>query len=191
MREENRIEEDFEQMPIQQVGNMPYYQPTIMPADKSELYDKIKPEEVVETIKFMLMGYEFDTKKNEWVLRKEFEQNSLNEVGAFKIATMLLSVSNKGIPITRTTDEEIRRRIRYLITQIMLDCLSNWKEYGIKTSSTFGNIKEISMGIALFTLKQSEGGGGRAFIQGVSQESKIIQETSSKNKGFLSGFLKR
>jgi len=55
----NQIPDETGQ-PELQGGGTPYYQPMIMPSEKADLYDKIRPEDIVESIKYLLMGYEFD-----------------------------------------------------------------------------------------------------------------------------------
>lgn len=174
----------------QQAASSPYYQPVIMPNDKADLYDKIRPEDVVETLKWKLMGYEWNDAKQRWELNPVLKQISLSEVGATQMSTLLFGVSNKSVSISKLKDDEIRLRTKYLVRTAMKKCLEEWREYGIKTSATFPFIKEVVISIAFITLKQPEGAGVRTFIQGVTQENRTVIE-QPKKEGMLGSIFRR
>ncbi len=69
-------------------------------------------------------------------------------------------------------------------------CLRNWKEYGIRSPEQLHYLKDIILSIAFITLKQPEGAGVRTFIQGVTQENRIVQE-SPKKEGAISAMFRR
>lgn len=166
----------------------PYYQPVIMPSDKADLYDKIRPEDVVEVIKYKLMGFYFNEQAQRWESNPSLREISLSEVGATQIATLLFGVSNKSVSISKLDDGEIRLRTKYLVRTAMKKCLEEWREYGIKTSATFPFIKEVIISIAFITLKQPQDAGVRTFIQGVTQENRTVIEQPRKEGAFSSIF---
>lgn len=182
----NYIQQEEEQQPQQQQVSTgsPYYQPMIMPSEKADLYDKIRPEDVIETVKYLLMGYRFDQQRMQWIPNPGLDSVSLSEVGATQIATILFTVSNKSVSISKLTDPEIRMRTKMLVRTAMKKCLSEWEDYGIKSAATFPFIREVVLSIAFITLKQPEGAGVRTFIQDVTQESRIIQEQPKKEGAF-------
>lgn len=181
-------EEEPQEEQQQQQSAMPYYQPTIMPSEKSDLFDKIRPEDTVETIKYMFMGYEFDKKRMTWVLNEAFKSKALTEIGAWSFATLMLSVSSKNVAISKLNDSEIRERTKSLIKTAMKMALRNWKEYGIKGGDQIHFIKEVILSNSFITLKQPENAGVREFIKGTSSETKVISEQGEKRGGFSSIF---
>lgn len=167
------------------------YQPVIMPSEKADLYDKIRPEDVVETIKYLFMGYKFDKQKQQWDYDKSYESLALTEVGAGQITTLLFPVSNKNVSISKLKDNEIRDRVKSLMRTAMKMCLRNWEEYGIRSPEQFYFVKEIVISIAFITLKQPEDAGVRTFIQGVTQEHRMVNETPTKKDGMLGAIFRR
>jgi len=182
------ITEQQEEM-MESVDNN-YYKPTIMGSEKSDLYDKIRPEDVIESMKYLLMGYEWSKQRGEWVFNPVYKNVALSKLGAWQLATMLLSVSNKTTSISSLKDADIRIRTKYLVKTGEKMCLRNWREYGIRSAEQYFFIKEIIVSICFIMLKQPEGAGVRKFIQGVSSENRIIQE-QPKKEGMLSGIFRR
>ena len=183
-------EEYGEQEFQQQSGSGQYYQPVIMSSEKADLYDKIRPEDVVETIKYLLMGYVYDKKRMEWYYDKRYGNIALSEIGAGQISTLLLPVSNKNVSISKLKDDEIRSRVRAILRTSMNMCLRNWYEYGIRSPEQFFFVKEIIVSIAFITLKQPEDAGVRTFIQGVTQEHRMVNE-QPKKEGVMGAIFRR
>lgn len=171
-------------------GNSPYYMPTLMSSEKADLYDKIRPEDVVEALKNYLMGYEWDKQKQEWRLNKNFNTVALTELGAWQLSTLLLSISNKSTSISKLKDTDIRPRVTSVVRTAMKMCLRNWEEYGIRSPEQLLYIKEIVLSLSFIMLKQPENAGVRTFIQGVTQESRVIQE-QPKKEGALGAIFRR
>jgi hypothetical protein len=160
-----------------------YYQPIIAASEKSDLYDKIRPEDVVETVRYLLMGYEYDKQRQTWILNKGYKNVALSQLGAWQLSTLLLPVSNKNVSISKLNDHEIRMRTMSLVRTAMKMCLRNWKEYGIRSPEQLFFVKEIVLSIAFITLKQPEDAGVRNLIKGITQESRVITETAKKEGG--------
>jgi hypothetical protein len=174
----------------QQGGGNPYYQPVIMASEKADLYDKIKPEEVVEDIKYRLMGYEFNKSTGDWIINPVYKELAITRLGAWQITSLLFPVSNKSVPISKLKDDDIRKRTRMLVRTAMKMCLRNWQEYGIRSPEQLYFVKEIVLSVAFITLKLPEDAGARTFIQGVTNEQKIIQE-SPNQRGAVSAIFRR
>ena len=175
----------------QQQGNqsLPYYQPTIIPSEKSDLFDKIRPEEVVETIRNKLMGKEYNMVTGEWYIPK-WKTKGLSELGAAQIASLMLAVSSKNVAISKLNDSEIRQRTRAIHATAMKMCISNWKEYGIENPDQIWLVSEIVTSNTFITLKQPENAGIRELIKGTTQESRVVNDTPQKG-GIMSAIFRR
>jgi len=165
------------------------YQPTIMSSEKADLFDKIRPEEVVELIKQRLMGKEYDIQKQEWYYPK-WKTKGLTERGASEIASLMLSVSSKNVAISKLNDSEIRLRTRAIVRTSMRMCLSNWIEYGITSQDQMDLVAQIVLSNTFITLKQPENAGIRELIKGTTSEVKSISETGQKG-GIVSSLFRR
>lgn len=184
------VREEQEQQEEQQPqSNMPYYQPTIMPSEKADLFDKIKPEVVVEHIRYMLMGYEFDKNRGIWIYNPVFADKALTQVGAWQLSTLMLPVSSKNVTISKLEDDEIRARAKSIVNTAMKMCLRNWKEYGIKSRDQIFFVKEIVLSNSFITLKHPEHAGVRSWLGHASQEIKSIHEEPKKG-GFISSLFR-
>jgi len=185
-------QEEYNQEPqmVEGKGGASYYQPVVMSSEKADLYDKIRPEDVVETIRYLLMGYEYDKNKGQWTLNKNYKNVALSELGAWQLSTLLLPVANKNVSISKLNDGEIRARTKMMVRTAMKMCLRNWQEYGIRSPEQLFFVKEIVLTISFITLKQPEGAGVRTFIQGVTQESRIVQE-QPKKEGMMGAIFRR
>lgn len=166
----------------------PFYQPTIMPSEKADLYDKINPQDIVDYLKFRLMGYEFDKQKQEWI--KPTWKKGLSEIGASEITTLMLPVSSKNVTISNLNDAEIRTRTKHIVRTAMLMCVKNWKNYGITGNDQIQLVKEVVLSNTFITLKQLEHAGAREFLGKSSSEQKSIVEDGTKKSG-ISGIFRR
>jgi len=175
-------EQQAEEIPQQE-----YYRPTIMPSEKADLFDKINPQDIVEIMKFKLMGYEFAKDKQEWI--KPSWAVGLSEQGASDITTLMLAVSNKNVAISKLSDAEVRIRTRNLHRESMKLCVRNWKEYSI-TADKIGLISQIVLSNTFITLKQPENAGIRELIKGTTSEVRSIQEAPEK-RGVLGNIFRR
>ena len=170
-----------------QVSSSPYYQPTIMPSDKADLYGKIDPSQIVEELKYLLMGFQMNIQKGIW--EKQKGSKGISEVGANEISTLMLSVSSRNGVISSLKDDDIRKRTKFITNRAVKMCVSNWKEYEI-TAEQIRWVKELVMSNTFITLKQCEEGGVRRFLGATSQEQKTILE-QPKPQGIVSGIFRR
>lgn len=174
----------------EQSTGMQYYQPTIMASEKADLYDKINPSDVVNTIKYQLMGFKYYPEERRWKKDITMQNTCLTETGATQVATFMLPLSSKNVSITSLKGDEIKARIKALIREVMYSCLRNWKEYGMKTPAHFNLVKSVVLSNTFITLKQPENAGVRRFMQGTTQEQRLIQEQPRQN-GIIGGLFRR
>lgn len=182
-------EEYYEEQQQQNVNvtQSPYFQPTIMPSEKADLFDKINPADIIEVLKNQLMGYEYDKIKMSWIRKYE---KGLSDLGAFEITTLMLSVSSKNVAISKLNDGEIRDRTKNIHKEAMKMCIRNWREYGITGSDQIGLVSQIVVSNTFITLKQPEGAGIRELLKGTIQEVRSVQEQPKKD-GLISGIFRR
>jgi hypothetical protein len=185
--EEYEVVEDM-QMQQPSTPQNAYYQPVIQASEKADLFDKINPQDIIETLKYLLMGYSFDRNKQEWYKNKW--ANGLSERGATEITTLMLSVSNKNVAISKLNDSEVRMRTKEIHKEAIRMALRNWKPYGINGPDQIGLISQIVVSNTFITLKQPENAGIRELIKGTTQESRMITE-SPERKGVLGSLFRR
>jgi hypothetical protein len=169
-------------------NNSGYYQPTIMPSEKADLYDKINPQDIVDYLRYLLMGYDFDRNKQEWY--KPADRKGLSQTGAMEITTLMLAVSSKNVIISKLTDLEIRARTKGIVRAAMIMCVKNWRRYGITGSDQISLVKEIVLSNTFITLKQPENAGAREFLGKSSSEAKSIIEDGTRKSGIMGLFRK-
>ena len=191
--EQNQVEQELPESQNQSNSNAPqgpsgFYQPTIMPSEKADLYAKIDPQSIVDYLRYKLMGFEFDAQKQEWY--RPSWAKGLSEKGAAEITTLMLPVSSKNVLISKLTDDEIRERTKYISKTAVKMCIQNWKDYGISGSDQIYLVKEIVISNTFITLKQPENAGAREFLGKSSSENKSIVEDSTKQNGFIGLFRK-
>jgi len=163
-----------------------YYPPAqTFVGEKGDLLDKIRPDEIVETIRNKLRGMEFIN--GSWVQIPALKERALTERGAWDIANLMLSVSSKNVSISNLKDDEIKKRTKAICLQAQLMCLKNWKEYGINGSDQLGFVNEIILSNTFITLKQAQSEGTRKMIMGTVHENRshAIQEEKSRRHSWI------
>lgn len=184
---ESNIVDNME-MEQPQVPQNAYYQPLIQSSEKADLFDKINPQDIIDTLKYRLMGYEYDKNKQEWY--KPSWAKGLNEKGATEITTLMLSVSNKNVAISKLSDAEVRARTAGIHKAAMILCLRNWLDYGITGADQIYLISQIVVSNTFITLKQPENAGIRELLKGTTQENRVINESQNR-KGIISNLFRR
>jgi len=181
------IEQEIQELP-KTVSPSPYFQPTIMPSEKADLYDKINPQDIVDYLKFKLMGFEWNNQNMCW--DKPTYKKGLTLVGANEITTLMLPVSSKNITISNLNNDEIRNRTKSLHRVAMLMCVKNWRDYGITGSDQIQLVSQIVVSNTFITLKQLEHAGAREFLGKSTSENKSIVEDNQK-KGIINGLFRK
>jgi len=155
-------------------------------SDKADILDKIRPEEIVEIIRNRLMGKELN-KKMEWVTNDRLKDNAISELGAWDLSSLMLSVANPNVSISKLKDKEIRRRAYNIMKTAIKMMLVNWKSYKITNTAQITFIAEIVFSMAFITMKQCEGEGIRKMIMGTRQEAHHVTEygLAEKRKGLF------
>lgn len=159
--------------------------------DRADLLDKISPERVIPIFKNYLMGYEWDEEHKVWKKNEALQTHALTEVGASRIASLMLGASTKNVSISGLKDHEIKARLLSICKTAQYMALENWKEFGIKHSSQFHFIHEIVMTNTLVVLKQPENDGIKKLLAGTVHENRNVAVNEDPNKKRLFGVLKR
>ncbi len=158
---------------------------------KSDLLDKIRPEEFIEHIKQKLMGKEYDESKDEWVVNPALKELALSEIGANSITNLMSPASTRSVSISNLKDDEIRKRLFNLVKTAQKMCLDNWRIYGIRHTSQFFFIKEIIYTNTLVVLKQSENEGIRRLLNSIISENRSVSTYGEEKSGGIFGLFRK
>lgn len=140
--------------------------PIMMPSERADVIDKIRPEKTVEEIRMRLLGkMKVD---GEWVAHSAMSKRALSEIGAWEISLLMLPASSQNTAMTKLDDTQIRARLLNLSKTAQKMCLRNWKEYNIKGIDQLHFVHEIVFTNTLASLNQPEGAGMRNFIGNIS-----------------------
>ncbi len=148
--------------------------------DRAELLDRINPMLVVDLARHMLLGEEYNG--SSWVKIPALQNDSLTELGAWKIASQLHAVANLATTVTRYKEDMIRARLREMVKSVMIQLVGNFNQYGIKNVSQFYFVYNIFMGIAMAVLFQAGDGSIQALLSTIKSESTNIN-TDKKEPG--------
>ena len=157
---------------------------------KADLLDKIRPEEAVEEIKQRLMGKEYDTNQERWIMNPALKDIALTEVGASAITNLIFPASTRNVSISSLNNDEIKARLLSLIKTAMKMCLDNWESYGINSVSQLYFVKEIVYTSTLVALKQPENEGIRRLLNSVISENRNVSTYGEEKKGIMGLFRK-
>jgi hypothetical protein len=182
---EKEKEQQYEMQYPQQIGG---YTPR---EDKSDLLDKIRPEEIIEQIKQRLMGKEWDPNEERWVTNPALRDIALTDIGASSITNLMFPASTRSVSISNLKDEEIKKRLLSLIRTAMKMCLDNWESYGIKHTSQIYFVKEIVYTNTLVVLKQPENEGIRRLLNSVISENRSVSTYGEERSGGILNLFKR
>lgn len=159
---------------------------------KSDLLDKIRPEDVIEEIKQRLMGKEWNSRNEKWVLNPSLKDIALTEVGSSAITNLMFPASTRSVSISSLKDEEIKKRLLSLVRTGMKMCLDNWETYGIKHTSQLFFVKEIIYTNTLVALKQPENEGIRRLLNSIISENRNVSTYGEeKGRGMIAGLFRK
>jgi hypothetical protein len=164
------------------------YAPFMRAETRADVMKEIRPEETVEILFHKLMGERYVNGR--WEKLKHMERLALTEVGAWDIASLLLGISNKNTSYSNLTEKEIKWRVLRIADAAQEMMLSNWQDYGIKTTNQLRFVNEIIMSIALVTLKQAESAGMRNAVMRTQTEiHSTMQQQAMPSQSFISKML--
>jgi hypothetical protein len=158
------------------------YPPIAQKTEKADLLDKIKPDLIVELIRHKLMG-EIEV-NGKWIANPTLKNRALSEVGAWDLASLMLSASSQNVSLSKLNDIEIRNRALSIAITAQKMCLKNWKEYGITGIDQFYFVHEIIFTNTFITLKQSQDGGIRRLLSDTTQETRQVNIQENPRKFF-------
>jgi hypothetical protein len=140
--------------------------PVMLPSERADVLDKIKPDLVVEAIRMRLLG-KIEV-NGVWVTQHFMKERALSEVGAWEIALLMLPASSQNTAMTKLNPSQIRNRLLNLSKTAQCMCLRNWKEYNIRGIDQLKFVHEIVFTNSLASLNQPEGEGMRRFVGNIS-----------------------
>jgi len=150
--------------------------PIVIPSEKADLFDKIKPEEHVESMRHKLLG---ESKINgKWVRNSFMAKRRLSEVGAWEISSLMLAASSQNVAISKLNSSQIKNRLLNLACTAQKMCLRNWREYNIRGVDQLNFVHEIVFTNTLATLNQPEGEGIRKLLGTVGSVDFTPQEAA-------------
>jgi hypothetical protein len=155
-------------------------------SDRADLLDKIKPEQLVETIRQRLLGKEYIN--GEWREVAALKDRKLTEIGAWEISNLMLGVSSINISISSFNDQEIKKRLLGIAKTTQKTLVANYKEFGIKTTSQLWFIHEIVFSNTLGVLKQADNASIQDLLKNTVQENRNVN-TEVKREGRLKRML--
>jgi hypothetical protein len=107
-------------IPMPQGGGVPIPQRN----DRAELIDKINPEAVIQVTRHMLLGEEWNG--STWIKVKALENDSLTELGAWKIAAQLQGIANISTSISKYKEELIKSRLKRIAQNTQIQLVGNF-----------------------------------------------------------------
>lgn len=166
----------YEQMPPPNHQSSYVYGQQIMPSEKADLLEKIKPDAIVEQMYYNLQGIYWENGKQ--VVQKDGRR--ISERGAWDMRTLMLSASSQNVALSKLKDEEIKKITLRTVRTALQMCLRNWKEYGIKGTDQLCYVLSIVHTNTLITLRQSENEGIRSLIKGTTTEVRNVNSEEKK-----------
>jgi hypothetical protein len=160
----------------------------VLPSEKADFLDKIRPSKVVEDIRMKLLGKE--EVDGIWVQQDFMKGKALTEVGAWEISTLMLPASSQNVSMTKLNSRQIASRLLNLSIQAQEQCLRHWKEYGIRSSTMLGFVHQIVFTNSLASLNQPENAGMRNLFRDVGSVD-FTQPQEEKKGGILDMFRKQ
>jgi len=150
-------------------------------SDKADLFDKIRPDEVVELIRQKLLGRELD-ENGKWVENPALNRNAISPMGAWDISNLLLSVSNPSTPISDLTNKDIMKRAYSITEKAVKKMIADWRDYKITNTAQMDYIADIVYSIVFIVLKQCEREGVRRLLKETRTEAHHTVSAGEENK---------
>jgi hypothetical protein len=164
------------------------YAPYMRVETRADVMKEVRPEDTVEVLFHKLMGERYHN--GGWEKLKHMERLALTEAGAWDIASLLLGISNKNTTYSNLTEKEIKWRILRITDAAQEMMLSNWQDYGIRTTNQLRFVNEIIISVALSTLKQAQDAGMRNSVMRTQTEiHSTMQQQAMPSQSFISKML--
>jgi hypothetical protein len=101
----------------------------------------------------------------------------------------MLPASSQNVAITKLNSRQISNRLLNLSGQAIEQCLRNWKEYGIRSSTMIGFVHQIVFTNSMASLNQPESEGIRRLFRDISSAD-FTQPQEEQSGGILNMFRK-
>lgn len=165
-----------------------YSMPMMAPSEKADLLDKIRPDLVIEVIRYKLMGQEMINGR--WREVPALKNRKLTQLGAWEITNLMFPASTTNVSISKIKDADIRKRTESIVHTALRMCLRNWKEYGITGSDQIHFVKEVVQTNTFVTLKQPDEGSIQNLIKGTTHEQRMVS-SEEKKPNWLASVIRR
>jgi hypothetical protein len=188
------------EQPQQEEQSYPY---SMMPPNKADILDKIRPDVIVEKVRHNLVGEELIDGVWKRVMIKRFNpltkqeeevpllgERALTPLGAWELSSLMLSVSSQNVALSHLKDTEIKRRTIEICDCAMDMCLKNWESYGIHGIDQFRFVYELIKSNTFITLKQPLNNELKNFIRGTTMEFRTQSNVEQTKPSFFSGLLR-
>lgn len=135
---------------------------------KSDILDKINPDEVVEMLYHKLKGEELVN--GDW--RQVRNDGVMTDEGARRISNLMLAVSNKNTPLCNLTPEETSARVINVCDDALRIMLENRKKFGITSIGQMYEIHSIVFSIVKMAMNQPQNNGIRNLLNHILYENR-------------------
>ena len=165
-------------IPIPSGGGVP------MPgrSDRADLVDKISPAAVVELARHLLQGEDWNGSK--WIKVPALQEESLTEIGAWKIAAELQGIANVSTMTSKYKEETIKARLQRLTENVQIQLVGHWTAYGVKNKAMFYSVHNLIFSICMAVLFQAGEGSIQDLLGKIKSENTNIN-TDKKEPGKL------
>jgi hypothetical protein len=172
----------------QQEDTSQQYQPYMRVESRADVMKEVRPEDTVEVLFHKLLGERYIG--NKWEKVPHMQHLALTEAGAWDMASLLLGISNKNTTYSNLSETEIKWRILRIADAAQEMMISNWVDYGIKTTNQLRFVNEIIISVALSTLKQAQDAGMRNSVMRTQTEiHSTMQQQAMPSQNFISKML--
>lgn len=172
--------EEYVYVPTDEQGPGPGpggYLPTVpsgLRGDRADLIDKIRPDKIIELIRHRLMGEDF--KDNAWIEVPELSQYRLSKRGAWEITNLIMPLASINTTISKLNDAEIKSRLLNICRTAQYLCITNWKDYGVTSSTQLRFVNDIVFSASLVVLKQADEASIQELLKGTVYETRNISQ---------------
>jgi hypothetical protein len=114
---------------------------------------------------------------NEYDEEEKIGEPLMNEKGISRITSYLIPIVNDATRFGNVSGTEVRKMTLQICNDITEDIGFNWREYGIRNSSSKDLIVDVCIALVLLTLTRSEEQGEKNWL------SRVILESVTANNG--------
>jgi len=177
----------YMEIPAEQEMDIPSSLPYPMPYnEEANIIKQTDPKHIIEELKHVLRGEEFDEEKQAWVkVRKPL----LNEKGIRSIMTDIKGVVNQNTILSNLNEQEISNIIVNLGDTLRIKLSANRKEFDINKFE-LNTILFTILNMSYPALKRAYAQGERIWHKTISSEQRHVVISPEESKKRSGGFFK-